>query len=243
LLVALDSEIAPGVKVDTSMTPEQRFEIIKANIANVAPPQFHTDGTVARMTQGDTKAPPPSQAALKAPPPPVNDSGKVAAFDAEMRAKGLQRAPDGAFQPAEPVEIDQAALDVLNKTYRALSPAEREAKRGVYENDLRTIYEDRRNGESLAAFRARQIGTSPAALAQDNGEAALNLALDVATRASNKYGFAPREAITGPLLHGYTLPPNREYHVAELAAGLRLARAGNLSQAQVDAIIAKSNVI
>jgi hypothetical protein len=70
----------------------------------------------------------------------------------------------------------------------------------------------------------------------------MDAALDVATKASNAYGWAPAHAIGAPLLHGYTIPPGREYNVAELVAGLRLARAGNLSQQQVDAIIARSGV-
>jgi hypothetical protein len=65
--------------------------------------------------------------------------------------------------------------------------------------------------------------------------------LAAATKASNKYGFAPHTAITGCLTFGYQIPP-AESNVAELVAGLKLARKGNLRQAQVDAIIVKSNV-
>jgi hypothetical protein len=51
--------------------------------------------------------------------------------------------------------------------------------------------------------------------------------------------FAPHTAIPGALLYNYTLPAGR-WHVAELVAGLKLAREGDLSQQQVEKILKKS---
>src|SRR5207237_9470538 len=66
----------------------------------------------------------------------------------------------------------------------------------------------------------------------------LDAALDVATKASNPEGYAPASSITGPLLHGYTVPTDvGSYHVAELVSGLKAARAANMTQAQVTAAI------
>ena len=49
-------EIAPGVTVDTSMTPQQRFDaILKAGVQPEQAGKGHTASTVARMAQGDNK--------------------------------------------------------------------------------------------------------------------------------------------------------------------------------------------
>lgn len=250
----VSKEVAPGVKVDTSMSPAQRFEIIKANIANV-PTQFHTDANVTRFaneerdtTRAAAKAPPPSQAGAKAPPPSVPPQGTPA-----ERARDPAGFTPPAAPTAEVATVDAGFISALNAAYRALSPADRTAKHSQYLAELAEGYSGRRLGEARGNFLARTAGQpgsdKPVVQAHVPGhepkpvasEAATNAALDKATKASNQYGWAPAHAITGPLLHGYTIPAGREYNVAELVAGLRLARGGNLSQEQVNAIIARSN--
>ena len=83
---------------------------------------------------------------------------------------------------------------------------------------------------------ATQPARSPTGQFAPATDAAINAALDVATKASDKDGFAPHTAITGPLTFGYRIPKG-EWNVAELTAGLRLAKKGNLTQLQLDAIL------
>jgi hypothetical protein len=227
------------------MTPLERHNamaksmgapIVERPSVNLFPVTGMTNGTAAELARRDAKAPPPSQAALKAPPAPGDDPGKLAAFDAEMRAKGLQRAPDGTFQPSAMVEVDQAALEALDKAYRAMTPKQREANRAVYRNDLRTIYEGRRNGETLAQFQARRDGTDATPLAQSHTPQQWQEGHKSVTTFD---GFIPLERINVAGLSGYTLPKliEGQQYRADVFSMLADARAAGLTQAQVDAYI------
>lgn len=209
-------------------------------------------------------APPPDPIAGKAPPPspqtlergnatPGQTSPAVMspdvdqAYVAKLQARYQTLAADGMKLPTDTQEQ-------RNSRERFLTTL-----REQFDRELQEAYAGRRMGEKRADFEARRasggappgvaaVGRDPATGAitfQDadgkvtNSPAGMGEALDKAAKAAGKDGFAPASAITGPLLHGYEIPQNREYHVAELVSGLRLARIGNLSQAQVSAILAK----
>jgi hypothetical protein len=259
--------LANGTIITSDQTPLERHNAVAKSIGeapvtpqsrNLFPVTGMTDGTAAELSRRDAwaaaKAAPPSAPAKPAEPTPAE---KIAALDSELQAAAIQktpptpRAPDGKFiAKATVADVDAGFIDALNRAYRALSPADREAKHSQYMAELAEGYEGRRLGEGRGDFLARTAGNpgsdkpvtaeivKPAAAPAASDEAATNAALDKATKASNKYGWAPASAITGPLLHGYTLPPG-EYHVAELVSGLRDCRAGDLTQQQVNQILAR----
>jgi hypothetical protein len=253
-----------GAVITSNMTPVERHNAIAKSMGaptverqtqNLFPVTGMTDGTAAELARRDAqagKAPPSAAPAKPAVPTPAE---KVAALDAELQARGIQKIPqapralDGKFVAKATVgDIDAGFIAALTNAYRALSPADREAKRAQFEAELAEGYAGRKLGETRGNFLFRTAGqpgsdapvVQPHVPGHEPEEAvSMDAALGKATAASNKYGFAPASAITGALLHGYKIPAG-EWHVAELVAGLRLARAGNLSQSQVDAIIAKS---
>jgi hypothetical protein len=194
------------------------------------------------------------------PPPP---SAKLAAFDQEMRDKGIQRT-----DMPPPGDVDQTGIAKLNEAFQtkmrdweALPDDARKERnvariRAQYQEELKEFYDGRRLGEKRSEFQARRDGAAAPATqftpgppanpnankapevsaATANMPAGWDSAIDAATKASNKYGFAPASAISGPLLHGYSIPQGREYHVAELTAALQLARKGNVTQEQLNAM-------
>jgi hypothetical protein len=242
-------EVAPGVTIDTSMTPEQRFQVILK--ANAQPQQFHTDGTAMRLAQGDGrvnellggKSPPPTTAS-KAPPTPAEleatRRANIADFDAEMRAKGLQTAPQprdasGRFASVPADQVDQRALEAASKAFAALPPVEREAKRAEYQTELRTIYEGRRLGESADAFRARQSGESPPAA--PTGPTVPAYSDD--WKAHVQDGWVDIDKLTTAHTSGYTIPRyvnNQTLHPSTIEL-LRQARAAGISQQQANAVL------
>lgn len=233
-------------------TPEQRQATLAkaygAPVAARAAPgvQFHTDDTMRHLErlaleQQGHKAAPPSQLPSK----PV-DPDKLPAFDKEMRDKGV----------AKPIPAEEAAKE---EKFQADSIAWLEAfannQDDAWQKEnlprLEAMVQELRTGkvefylDDLSRPRTRLrpgVAAVPAAQPRDaSGKFApgVEAAADIAAKATNKYGYAPASAITGPLLHGYTLPhgPDREWNVAELIAGLRLARIGNVSQAQLEAML------
>ena len=256
-----------GAVITSNMTPVERHNAIAKSMGaptverqtqNLFPVTGMTDGTAAELARRDAqagKAPPSAAPAKPAVPTPAE---KVAALDAELQARGIQKIPqapralDGKFVAKATVgDIDAGFIAALTNAYRALSPADREAKRAQFETELAEGYAGRRLGENRGDFLFRTAGQPgsdkpvvqphvPGHEPKPAEAVSMEAALDKATKASNQYGWAPAHAITGPLLHGYTIPPGREYNVSELVAGLRLARGGNLSQEQVNAILRDS---
>lgn len=256
-----------GVAVTSAMTPLERHNAIAKSMGvatierPVAPPQFHIDATVSTMVRQGAKL----EAAKPATPAvPIHDPARVAAFDAEMQAKGLQhqeqqRNPDGTFAPGRPtvevssgeIQVDQAALDALNKAYRKLPPAEREAKRAIYQNDLKTLYEGRRLGETLTHWHARAAGapgqmaghqqayvpghepkaTPPAPTPQQWEEGHKSV--------TDAGGWIPHARINTAGLSGYTLPKLVANQVYDRGVFKMLsdARTAGFTQEQVNAYI------
>ena len=175
---------------------------------------------------------------------PVNDPTKIQEFDREMIAEGLQ-APTQQSEETFRVASVKWLEDWCNRQDEAWQ-RQNEPQMQRWATELEAGGASVKLNETTGAVElharnapAAQQPRNPNGTFAPASKAAMNAALDAATKASNKYGFAPHTAITGPLTFGYKIPPG-EWHVAELVAGLRLARAGNLSQAQVDAIIATS---
>jgi len=233
------------------MSPQERHNIVAKSIGapTVEVPksagQFHTNHNITTFANEQRNA---ARAAAKAAPPAkavqTPDPNAVANFDKEMRAAGKQlpaEADEQAFRVAAVKWLEDWCNQQPDDWQREHEPqmqkwaAEVEAGRASVQYNEASGKVELHSRTAPAAAPARNPNGTFAS------DAATNAALDKATRASNKYGFAPASAITGPLLFGYTLPPNREYNVAELVAGLRLARGGDLTQQQVNQIIARSN--
>jgi hypothetical protein len=246
-------EVAPGVKIDSSMTAQQRFEIIKN--AGVVPEQFHTNSNATTFANGEKKGAPASTTKLPASAPSTGDP--VADFDAEMRAKGLQRVDTPPAQTG-PVEVDEKALAALNELYRGYSPAERERYREAYQRDLITVYGGRKLGEKLADFEARKAGTSAvpfndpeAQRRHDERVARWDAAHPKSQYTAQQWedghksvtdaqGWIPFDRVNKAGLSGYQLPKWIENQTVHRSVFTQLAdaRAAGLTQEQVTAYLA-----
>lgn len=254
----ISREIAPGVTVDTSMTPEQRFQAILK--ANVAPSQFHTDGTVARFAQGDGrpaeagtiagKAAPPAPKTLErsnALPPQGNPSpARQAELDAELQAAGIQTRPDG--RRIGNSAIDQEAIDLLTASYRTIAtgvkdnPAAAARFKAAYEKDLAALLDGKQlTGAQIAELRKRAGG--------GNVESFVPKATDppVPTPTSTP-GWQSHiedgewiglENLTTADTSGYTIPKwvdRQRVHISVIEQ-LKDAKATGITQAQVNAVL------
>ncbi len=224
---------AGPVTATAAQSPQQRFAALakaygapeQKTAVTTVPAGMHWDPTTKGFVDTLDKTPP------KAPPAPSD----IKAFDAEMRAKGLQFDPNTPSVPAD--QIDTKALAKLNAIYAAMTPEEREARRADYHKDLQTIYAGRRGDELMKDFEARKLG-QPAAVAPvskytpaewEKGHASV----------TDKDGFIPADRINKDGLSGYTLPrflPTQTYR-ADIFDLLATARAANYTQSQVDAFI------
>lgn len=239
-------EVAPGVTVNANMSPEERFAIVSKAVGAPVPTRPEgarfaatgmTDHTAAELARGDARA---AARAAKAPPPSA-----PAKPVAPPQGTPAERARDPAgFTPATPasgeVQIDQAAIDKLNEVWRAMTPEQREAKRATYEHDLKTIFEGRKLGESVAQFEARKTGTT-AQVPNEPVEQTHTPADWEKGHASvtDKDGWIPIDRVNSAALSGYTLPKlieGQQYH-SSVFAQLADARAAGLTQAQVESYI------
>ena len=226
----ISREIAPGIEVNTAMTPEQRFMVVAKSqgltVTRSTPePQFHTPATVQTIAnqERDVK----SAAAKAAPPAKVTeqpDPNALAIFDAEMRAKGIQM-PTAAEESAYRADAVQWLEDYCNRQSGSWQQAN-EPKMQQWAARIRA-------GEVSVGLNKE---TGAVEIHSRNTPEAFDTAVNRAAKGSDASGVAEHTAISGALLHGYTLPPGR-YVVAEAVAGLRQARALGLTQAQVDAYI------
>jgi hypothetical protein len=229
--------LANGTVINSNMTPTERHNAVAKSMGvapaeRPAPPVFGpkgmTDGTAAEYLRRDAqaaKAPPPSQAGAKAPPPSVV---------VPPQGTPAERATNpAAFTPPAPpptgkVIVDERAIDALNKIWRAMTPEQREAQRATYEHDLKTIFERRRLGETVAqfeAFEAHKAGTpaqthTPAEW--EKGHASV----------TDKDGWIPLTRVNAKGLSGYVLPKlieGQQYHKS-IFSELANARAAGVSQ-------------
>jgi hypothetical protein len=243
-------EVAPGVTVNAGMTSQERFNVhLKAaGLPTIerpaAPPQFHTDANVRTFEREAAR----SQPVVTAPRPVVPPQGTP-----EERARDTS----GRFTPARvevstgQVVVDETAIEALNKAYRALTPAERETNRAVYQSDLKSIYEGRRLGETLAQWHARAAGNPgsmapvtqanvpgheptppPQTFTSEQWETGHATVMD-------KDGWMPVDRINEAGLSGYTLPrlvANQQYR-SGVFKELATARTAGITQEQVTAFI------
>ena len=237
-----------SVVLTSEMTPQERHNTIaKAMNAPtietpVSPAQFHTDATITTFGQREVKAEPTSKSKrtlVNTEVPREEQQRKIAAFDAEMRTKGIQR--------EQPVvrhsQVDETLVPEIYKHFNlrvkaCSTDAQRTALRALLDKEVQEVMRGRQRGESSAAFETRMAGPQETAVSPIDGtpatpeDAAIDQASIVAARQCDKDGFANHTAITGPLLHGYQIPAGR-WHVAEMVAGLRQARKLGLTQKQV----------
>jgi hypothetical protein len=256
-----DTEVATvtlpnGTIITSSMSPVERHNAVAKSIgapevARPAGPIFGPQGLTpataneyARHDAQAAKAPPTGAPAKPAASTPAE---KIAALDAELQAAGIQktpqtpRAPDGKFVAKPTVaDVDASFIDALNKAYRALTPAEREAKRAQYRAELQEGFEGRRLGESRANFLARaagapaQVPSEPAAQTYTPKEWK-----DGHKSVTDEDGWMPIDRVNPAELSGYTLPrlvEGQQFH-SSVFAQLADARAAGFTQAQVDAYI------
>lgn len=251
-----------GVQITPEMSARDRHNAVAKSmgapeVARPAPPVFgppgHTAATLQRLAQGDRAA----EAAATAAALGVPQRPTVGAPSTQAAPETAGASPERMGTRTE-VNVDLKALQELHDVYRALSPEKREQARATYENDLATIYEGRRAGESLRDFRARQTaegagmhagrvppaetsvqdhvpGREPSAPSQytpsewESGHASV----------TDANGYVPLERINAEALSGYTLPKiveGQTYHkgvFAELAA----ARAAGITQEQINGFI------
>jgi hypothetical protein len=255
-------EIAPGVVIDTSMTPEQRFAAIAKSMATgeftlrhngAGPPlEYQTHGTQTRIAQGEKQAA-SGKAAPPAPKPeaaskPSTDA--VAAFDAEQRAAGKQLPLDRPDLAGG--GIDQAALDALTVQYRALiAPlygkpdaavaATIERFKRAYENDVKSILD----GRKLTAAQIAKLNGTPGNVDSFLPKAP-SAPAPTAPVARNGWQshiedgqWVGLENITTADTHGYTIPryvKEQRLHVSAFDQ-LRVAKAAGITQAQVNAVL------
>jgi hypothetical protein len=240
------------------MTPLERHNVMAKSLGapiverptnrSLFPVEGPTSETVAELARRETKVVPaiPAKPATAPAATPADQAARIEALDADLRAQGLQkpRAPDGRFIAKPTVaDVDQAALEALNKTWRALTPEQREANRSTWQNDLRTIFEGRKLGESLAQFQARNAGTVSAVVStappNPPREFTPQQWQEGHRSVTTADGFIPMERINAAGLSGYVLPKlieGQQYH-SSVFRQLADARAAGLTQAQVDAYI------
>lgn len=163
--VALMPVVIGGVTLPAGSTAVQRLE---AHAKAGTQSQFHTDHNVTGMSAAAAN-PAPSPKALEkqnAMPTPEAQAQKIAEFDAEMQAKGLQRTP-GEGAPAG--EIDTVGIEKLNARYKELmkglestagnrdnGKSTIDSIRKQYQQELAEFYNGRRLSETRAQFQARQ---------------------------------------------------------------------------------------
>jgi hypothetical protein len=234
------------VTTTAAMSPEERFAAVaKAHGVTVtrptAPAQWHTDHSTAELSRQGTpahKAAPPSQLPSK----PVG--GDLAAFDADMRKAGKQlptEAEEQKFRADAVKWLEDWANGHDDAWIAKAEPKLRQWAAAIQAGTHTVRLREDGNGVDVLS---RNPTPEPVAQARNpDGTFAPTKddfpAIDKAAAAADKDGFAPVSAFGPRLLNGYTLPAGRTYHVAETVAGLRLARIGNLSQAQVEAILIK----
>jgi hypothetical protein len=205
----------------------------------VVPSNLHWDSNNGRFHE-TALVTTPAAPVVAAPDP----AAKVATFDSEMAAKGLQHAEPAAKagiqqdRPSVPADqIDQAALKKLHEIYRSLGDEERARIQKTYFADLASVYAGRKLNESMEQFNARLSG-QPAPV--DAKQQAYNDALSRAVAAQDADGGLEHTAIDPLLTSGYQLVPGRYLALKDLLDGLRVARNRGFSQAKVAGILKDS---
>lgn len=233
-------EALPGVSVTAAMTPTERYNAIAKATPGAAPaarppgPVFGPNEYATREGNAAKTLPPSATAVV-----PVQ-TDTVAKFDADMRANGLQKltADEENKLRADSIQWLEDWANARPKYWQIDN-----------EPQLQTWAEMIRAGTHLVRRNAAGNGVdiyernpaTPAAQARNSdGTFAPSKddfpAIDKLAKATGQDGMADASAITGKLLQGYTLPPGR-YPAVDTVAGLRLARIGNCSQAQLIAML------
>lgn len=269
--------VAPGVTVTAAMTPTERFNAIAqaAGAPTVAPtiaaPQFHTPATLQRFAQGDAEARSaapavqredgssgaPAHAGMVAPSPEelaaANSGDPLAAFDAEMRARGVQRPLEEQQAEAERfqvddrtgVRVDTHALERAHELYRSIPAAERESARGEYEQTLADILAgklglaDMEDVPGAGQPRDAQGRYAPSQAAAAQPQYTVKQMEEEHAKVADADGWIPLARVGKWALSGYTLKqyiPDQRLNPAAFGM-LANARKAGVSQAQVDAFL------
>jgi hypothetical protein len=205
----------------------ERFQAIERG--SVAPTEGEqlamrssTHRNAAGSLSGGTIIPRTAAPATNAPVPQPTAEEKIAAFDGELRAAGLQRT-----DVPSPGVIDERGIEACIQ-WRKDNPNPTPEQRAILESDLQSFYAGRRFGEKLADFRARQA----------------------AERATNARSVDPGESETMFIapsqfpeehLHGYdiasAIPPGVQVDAVQAASMLAAAKAAGVTQEQVTAFV------
>ncbi len=248
-----------GVAATSAMTPTEIFNahltaqggtpIVERpqHNGNGPPLGYQTPATVQRLAQGDGVPAAPGTIAGKAPPPAPKvleaSNNNIEAFDAEMRAKGLQRT-DMATQPGE---VNHEAVELIGKRYislmRGVTNEEQAARhKASYEKDLKSLYEGKQLTEAQMTIlrRAAAGGNGEGTSFMPKAKAApapAPTAAPVATWQQHvQDGQVDLDKITTADTSGYTLQRfvKNQTLRAEAFDMLKNAKAAGFSQQQID---------
>lgn len=217
------TDSATGAVINSSMTPEQRFNaILKAGgeqpIERKSQSQeFLTPATVARMQQLEAQKATATNRQANALDQHVKNVTERKAEDDAKRATKLSTPKVG---PASGTP-DKAGMDALAKAYGAMPKDVRETLREDFQQHLRWLSEGR-----TVDFAQWNNHLTPDVWEKTHAKDTVD-------------DFIPIGKISKAALSGYTLPkllPNQEYHKSVFAQ-LADARAAGFTQAQVDMYI------
>ena len=252
-------EIAPGVKVDTSMSSQERWEAHKAAFAKAEHTDVEATGppgpVFAHSTRGAMLFEAEQRAAnatgmaktldatVSKPAAPTADN--VATFDAEMRAKGLQHESAPAASPGGPNEAYAAAVlakyteqrQMLDAKLQHVPQARTKIERDIRELQQRFLkeYAYAQEGGTHPKYPAVAAPATPAPAPAVTPD--VQAALDAVKFVPGK--GATSESIGAALRSGYEIPPGIHWDAPELIAGLKEARAIGMTQAQVTAYLTR----
>ena len=242
-----------GITFPANSTPEQRQALVAKSGLQT---QWHTDGTVARMNQGDaltgSKAPPPSTTS-RTPPSPAQLEAQNSLTRSTNGATDLKelespRDAQGRFttqrdgQRVATVEQEQAAaaVDKLTTRYRQLHKdliadqdpgSKREEKaqelRESYERDVQRALEGRTDFELRIDPPKKRAPAAPAPTAAPTWQQHVQ-----------EGAWVPLDRVTLADTHGFTIPQfvkDQRLHVS-LFEQLRGAKAAGITQDQLNVV-------
>lgn len=248
-----------NITLPAGSTPQQRFEArLKASGLPSAPvntragmgPPLHIhatpEGGVSDVQTGET-------AAAKAPPSPKQlekqnkPQDNVAAFDQEMRSKGLQTGGDVTLAPGQ---FDQEAHELITEKYKAIaaplvgktdqaSIATAERFKAAYLADIKSLYEGRQLTAGQKAELRKSLGKVDTLLPKSKETPAPAPTTAPGWQSHIEDGeWVGLEHLTTADTHGFKIKQYVKDQRVNVAVFERLkqAKAWGFSQAEVDAV-------
>jgi hypothetical protein len=234
-----------GVALDSSMTPQQRFDAIAKSMgaevakpdgrAGMGPPLHYHPAEAGPAPVAKAPAPAVAPAASKPTAQGAPSADRLAQFDAEMQEQGIQKRPDGRVLAAG--EIDQEAIQALGANYTALvkhlqgktdehSVASAARFKQAYENDLQALY----NGRQLTQQQLDKLRGKTG-----NVETMLPKAPKAEPPAPQPpAGFVPVAQVDTA---GYRLPADVTHLAPDTGKYFAAAKAAGFTQGEIDEVL------